>query len=133
MIIKNSHAVTKQAMTMAGAERVEMQVLCGPDDGCPNFAMRKFTVAPGGCTPKHAHDYEHEIFVISGRGVAVTEAGEKAFHTGDALYVQANEVHQFRNVGDAALQFICLVPAFVHRPGGAAAAVDCGCEKKAEV
>ena len=45
MILKRVESIPKQTVTMPGAEHAQMQMLCGPDDGCPNFAMRKFTVA----------------------------------------------------------------------------------------
>jgi quercetin dioxygenase-like cupin family protein len=129
MIHKNLESVPQQTVAVAGAEKVHMQLLCGPDDGCPNFAMRRFTVAPGGCTPKHQHDYEHEVLILAGEGVVFGNGREQPLKTGDVLYVLANELHQFRNTGNVALQFICMVPAFVHKaeaPGGAAPkAVDC--------
>jgi quercetin dioxygenase-like cupin family protein len=129
MILKNINSIDKQTVTMAGAQKVQMQLLCGPDDGCPNFAMRKFIVAPGGCTPKHQHDYEHEVLVLSGEGMVFGNGAEQSIKSGDVLYVPANELHQFRNTGGIPLQFICLVPAFVHRPGAPAPkAVDCTCD-----
>ena len=133
MIHKKLNEVPQLPMTMAGAEKVEMQLLCGPGDGCPNFAMRKFAVAAGGCTPKHQHDYEHEVLILAGEGVAYGNGKENAIVAGDVLFIPANELHQFRNTGQAALEFLCLVPAFVHQPGGAAAgvakkAVDCACD-----
>jgi quercetin dioxygenase-like cupin family protein len=129
MIKKALASVARQSVSMAGAEGVEMQLLCGPGDGCPTFAMRRFIVAPGGCTPRHHHDYEHEVLVTGGEGVVFGNGKEEKIKAGDVLYVPANEVHQFRNVGGeggAALEFICLVPAFVHKPGAPVpVAVDC--------
>lgn len=127
VILKHSPTVTRQAMTMPGAEKVDMQMLCGPADGCPRFAMRKFTIAPGGCTPRHQHDYEHEVYILAGQGVAFGHGAETPVQAGDALYVPANEMHQFRNTGQEDLQFICMVPAFVHQTGATAPQpVDCG-------
>ena len=129
MILKSLSKVNKVTVQMTGAEKVEMQLLCGPNDGCANFAMRRFTVAPGGCTPKHQHDYEHEVLILAGEGVVFGNGEEQPLKTGDVLYVLANELHQFRNTGNVPLQFICMVPAFVHKAGaqGAVApkAVDC--------
>jgi quercetin dioxygenase-like cupin family protein len=129
MIQKNVATVPAAAVTMAGAEKVRMQILCGPGDGCPNFAMRRFVVGAGGCTPKHQHDYEHEVLVLAGEGVVFGNGKEQGLKAGDAVYVPANEVHQFRNTGPGDLEFICMVPAFVHggaaATGGAAKAVDC--------
>ena len=120
MILKSTQNIPRTTVTMPGAAGAQMQMLCGPDDGCPNFAMRKFTVAPGGYTPRHQHDYEQEILILAGEGAAFGNGREQPVKAGDALYVPANELHQFRNTGAAALEFICMVPAFVHKK-----TVDC--------
>jgi len=126
MIHKNLISVPAQDVTMPGADKVRMQLLCGPGDGCPNFAMRRFLIAPGGRTPLHQHDYEHEVLILAGAGVVFGNGKEQPLQTGDVLYVPANEPHQFRNTSATPLEFICLVPAFVHRPGAPAPkAVDC--------
>ena len=83
----------------------------------PNFAMRQFEVEPGGHTPKHSHDYEHEVFVLEGAGVAVEGDREQALAAGDVVFVKPNEVHQFRNTGSAPLKFLVLDPQF-GRPHG---------------
>ncbi len=130
MIKKSMQAVDRVAVAMAGARGVEMQMLCGPADGCPTFAMRRFFVASGGCTPKHSHDYEHEVVILGGEGVVFGNGREERIGAGDVLYVPANEVHQFRNEGPETLEFLCLVPAFVHKPGAPVPvlAVDCAAD-----
>ncbi len=94
----------------AGAVDCRMCCLIGPDDAAPSFSMRQFIVAPGGHTPKHSHAYEHEVYVIEGRGVAVEGDREHAIEPGMAVYVPPNQLHQFRNTGSAALKFLCLIP-----------------------
>ncbi len=96
---------------MEGATGVKMRMLIGPDDGAGNFHMRQFEVAPGGHTPHHAHDFEHEVLVLTGHGVAKSVQGERPFKAGDVIYVPPNEAHQFVNSGDGPLTFICLIPA----------------------
>lgn len=96
---------------MEGASEVKMRILIGPDEKAPNFHMRHFEVAVGGHTPHHAHDYEHEILVLKGRGVAKSEQGDRAIQAGDVVFVPAKEKHQFLNIGDEPLEFVCLVPA----------------------
>ncbi len=98
-------------VTMEGSSGARMRMLVGPADGAPNFHMRHFEVAPGGFTPHHQHDYEHEILILKGAGVAHSEQGERTFAAGDVIWVPANERHQFRNPGPAPLEFICLIPA----------------------
>lgn len=96
---------------MEGASAVKMRMLIGADDGAGNFHMRQFEVAPGGHTPHHAHDYEHEILVLSGAGVAKSVSGDRPIKTGDVVFVPPNEKHQFVNDGNEPLSFICLIPA----------------------
>ena len=96
---------------MPGASRVRMRMLVGPEDGARNFHMRHFEVASGGHTPHHQHDYEHEILILRGHGVARSEQGDRLFQAGDVLFVPAMEMHQFVNTGDGPCEFICLIPA----------------------
>jgi len=101
----------QKPVTMEGASGAKMRMLVGPNDGAANFHMRHFEVAPGGFTPHHRHDYEHEILILRGRGVAQSEQGERPLAAGDVVWVPANELHQFRNTGEEPLEFICLIPA----------------------
>ncbi len=98
-------------VTMPGAQGARMRMLVGPQDGASNFHMRHFAVAPGGHTPHHEHDYEHEILILHGEGVAKCAAGEQRVKAGDVVWVPPNEKHQFRNTGAGELEFICLIPA----------------------
>ena len=126
MIQKPLASVAKQTVTMPGAKECQMQLLAGPADACANFAMRKFTVAPGGHTPLHQHDYEHEILILAGGGVAFGNGKDSPIHPGDVLIVPANEPHQLKNNTSQPLEFICMVPAAVHRPGAPAPTlIDC--------
>ncbi len=101
----------QQPVTMDGATGARMRMLVGPAEGAGNFHMRHFEVAPGGHTPHHQHDYEHEIIILNGEGTAQSPQGEQAFRAGDVIWVPPNEMHQFRNTGTEPLQFICLIPA----------------------
>jgi len=98
-------------VTMEGATGAKMRMLVGPNDGAMNFHMRHFEVAPGGHTPHHSHDYEHEILILTGGGVAKSEKGERRFRAGDVIFVPPNERHQFINDGTVPCTFICLIPA----------------------
>lgn len=101
----------QNVVTMPGAHGAKMRMLIGSQDGARNFHMRHFEVAPGGYTPHHQHDYEHEILVLRGAGTAVSEQGDRVMRAGDVIWVAPNEMHQFRNTGDEPLEFICLIPA----------------------
>jgi quercetin dioxygenase-like cupin family protein len=97
-------------MQMDGAEGVSFRLLVGREHGAPNFAMRHFTVAVGGCTPHHSHNYEHEVMVLAGKGTVRGGDTIREIHAGDVIFMPPNEEHQFRNTGGRPLEFICLVP-----------------------
>lgn len=75
----------------------------------PNFVLRVFTLEPGGRTPLHTHPWEHEVYVLSGRG-RTAGGSELDLAPGDAVYVPPGELHSFVNPGDEDLRFICVVP-----------------------
>ena len=97
-------------MQMEGVKGVTMRMMVGRADGAPNFAMRHFTVEPGGYTPHHSHNYEHEVYIVEGHGRVENDGEFRNIRAGDVLFVQPNTVHQFVNTGEQALKFLCLVP-----------------------
>ena len=79
-------------------------------DGAPNFCMRVFEVEPGSSTPSHSHPWEHEVFVLSGQGVAVSKEGETQIAKDSVIFVAPDEQHCFVNNSNEPLRFICLIP-----------------------
>ena len=111
MIIKNIQDVPAVPVNMEGAENVQVRVIYGPKDKAPTFAMRVFELAPGGHTPYHQHNFEHEVLVLDGQIAAVTPDGPKPLKPRDTLLIPANETHQFKNLSDTnPAGFMCLVP-----------------------
>ena len=88
---------------------VEMRPLITDREGAPTFSMRAFTLEPGGQTPLHAHQWEHEVYILAGSGTVRSQDGERALRAGDSVFLGPNELHQFRGGADG-LQFICCVP-----------------------
>ena len=72
--------------------------------------MRHFSVEPGGHTPRHHHDYEHQVVVLKGRGEAFDQGETREISEGDVIFVGADDEHQFLNTGETPLEFLCLVP-----------------------
>ena len=92
------------------ARGVSVRWLIAKEDGAPNFAMRLFEVEPGGTTPLHTHEWEHEAFVLDGEGAVWREGEELAAGPGTAIFVPPNEKHCFMNKGEAVFRFICMIP-----------------------
>ncbi|RME37885.1 MAG: cupin domain-containing protein [Planctomycetota bacterium] len=101
----------QRPVEMEGATGIRMRMLVGPEDGAGNFHMRHFEVEPGGHSPHHRHDYEHEVVVLRGEGIVKSEQGDRPLKPRDVVFVPANEMHQFVNTGSDTLEFICLIPA----------------------
>ncbi len=112
---------------MQGAVGARYRCLIGEPDGAPSFTMRQFEISPGGCTPRHSHGYEHEVFILEGSGMVLDGEGERPIASGTIVFVPPNQVHQFRNTGPAPLKFLCLIP---HPLRGMATScvAACGCE-----
>ena len=89
---------------------VAVRVVIGEDDGAPNFKMRVFEVEPGSSSPSHSHPWEHEIFILSGKGVAVSEQGETPIAKDSVIFIPPDEHHCLVNKGNDILRFICLIP-----------------------
>jgi len=92
------------------ARHVEKRILVGPNESAPNFAMRKFTVGDGGCTPYHTHPWEHQVYVLAGKGEVRFAGGRQTVEPGDYVFVPPDDEHQFVNAGDGVFEFLCIVP-----------------------
>jgi quercetin dioxygenase-like cupin family protein len=110
MQVKNFEQTPEQQVEMEGTRGATVRWLISENDGAPNFAMRQFTLAPGGHTPRHFHPYEHEVFVLEGEGVVIEGDTEHPLRAGDVVFVRPDEIHQFRNPGSVPLKFLCLIP-----------------------
>ena len=76
----------------------------------PNFAMRKFSMQPGGSMPLHTNKVEHEQYVLRGR--ARVRLGEEIVEVsaGDIVFIPAELAHYYVNISDEPFEFLCLVP-----------------------
>jgi len=89
--------------------KTSMQMLLAPEE-TPHFAMRCFTIEPGGSMPNHTNSVEHEQYVLQGQA-AVSLGGEvRTVSAGDVVFIPAGLPHWYRTLGDAPFRFLCLVP-----------------------
>lgn len=108
MNIKNVNDITP--IIPKEVEGVKMRVAIGRDEGAPRFVLRHFELAAECATPRHAHWWEHEVYILKGKGEVLTPDGFKEIGPGDTVFVPGDEEHQFRNTGDDAMEFICVIP-----------------------
>jgi len=93
-----------------GASKLKVRWLITKEMGAPNFAMRLFEMQPKGHSPLHNHPWEHEVFILEGKGIAISEQGETKFKAGDVIFIPPNEKHQLKNNSEKTVKFLCLVP-----------------------
>jgi len=92
------------------AKGVAARVVIGKSDGAQNFCMRVFEIAPGGHTPRHAHAWEHEMFIHAGAGEVYSNGRWHPMAAGNVVFIPGQEEHQMRNTGKDLLVVVCLVP-----------------------
>ena len=107
-------AVVKKAVgvpgrVVAAGRATEVQVLLGPDDGTPHFAMRRFVMGEGGGMPRHTNTVEHEQYVVRGRARVTLGEGTHEVAAGDVVYIPAGMPHSY-DVVEAPFEFLCMVP-----------------------
>ena len=110
MEVTPSHSVDQTPVDMPGSKGCHVRWLIGKSEEAPHFAMREFQVDPGGHPPRHHHPYEHEVYVLQGQGIIYEGDTPHPIQSGDVILVRPDEVHQFRNVSENPLRFLCLVP-----------------------
>jgi quercetin dioxygenase-like cupin family protein len=110
MKLINYTSVTPTHFNNNAAKGVAGRVVVGKNDGANNFCMRIFEIAPQGFTPKHAHPWEHEMFIHAGSGEIYGNGKWNPIEPGNAIFMPPNEEHQVRNTGRELLILACLVP-----------------------
>lgn len=101
---------TVPAEPAEGLPGVRIRWVVGENVGAPNFAMRIVEVESGCSTAHHAHPWEHEVYVLEGRGRVCGAGSAAELLPGVCVYTAPNEPHCFENDSDATLRFICVIP-----------------------
>jgi len=107
----NAFSVQVEELAKEGAQKVRVRYLIDERHGSHRFVLRLYTVEKGGHTPLDEHAYEHQVYVLSGRGMLrqSKEAGPlKPLQAGDTIFIPSNAVHQFSNEWDEPFVFLCV-------------------------
>ncbi len=94
---------------VAAGVKTTKQVLISTGEA-PNFAMRKFSIEPGGSMPLHINKVEHEQYVLNGS--AEVRIGNEKFivKKDDVVFIPAQTPHSYKTIGSDAFEFLCVVP-----------------------
>ena len=60
--------------------------------------------------PLHKNEVEHEQYVLAGEADVRIGGEVRRVRAGDAVYIPAGVPHDYRVVGDAPFEFLCVVP-----------------------
>ena len=93
-----------------GAQKVSLAWLLDAKAGAPTFAMRLFRIDSSGCTPRHAHAWEHEVYVIGGSGKLWVGGQWTPLGEGSFVLVLPGEEHQFACSENETMEFLCMIP-----------------------
>jgi quercetin dioxygenase-like cupin family protein len=107
MSVRHSHSVPAEDVPAGSATR--KQVLIGPETG-PNFALRKFTMEPGGGMPLHTNTVEHEQYVLRGRARVVIGEEVVEVKKDDVVFIPGGIPHSYEALGEEPFEFLCVVP-----------------------
>jgi len=103
------HAIEVEAKNVSAGKDTTIQVLISSQEG-PNFALRKFSMLPGGGMPRHTNTVEHEQYVLQGE--AAITIGDEAHQVkaGDVIFIPEGAIHSYENTGAEPFEFLCIIP-----------------------
>jgi quercetin dioxygenase-like cupin family protein len=107
MTVKHSREI--DALPVQSGNKTTIQVLISSAEG-PNFAMRHFSMEPGGGIPNHTNTVEHEQYVLGGHGMIGINGEEFEVRAGDVVFIPAGAPHWYQNLGENNFEFLCLIP-----------------------
>ncbi len=103
--------VPTEIYEVEGVHGAMKRVLVGPADGAPNFVMRYFQIESGGHSRLERHPHEHGVIILQGKAKVQLNEEFVTLEPLDTVFVAGNDLHQFTNIGDQPLGFICVITA----------------------
>ena len=107
MYVKQINGIVKEEIKVGSG--TTKQVLISQVEG-PNFAMRKFTIEPGGEMPLHTNTVEHEQLVLNGKALVVIDGKNYEVKKDDIVFIPAGIPHSYKTLGNEPFEFLCVVP-----------------------
>ncbi len=107
MYVANVEKVREYKITEEGAYKVKVKYLLHKGVGAKKLQLRLFTIDVGGYTPLEKHAHEHEVFILRGRALVRGGDKEVVVKPRDVLFIPSYQKHQFKNVGDEPVEFLC--------------------------
>jgi quercetin dioxygenase-like cupin family protein len=113
MKITHADDVPQVIVREPGAKNVTLRRLIDTPDGADRFLMSMFEMEPNGATPPHYHDWEHELYVLSGslRLTQPVEGVEHPLRQGDVVFIPRGEPHGMVTGPEERCRLLLIAPA----------------------
>jgi len=113
MKIVHADDVPQDIVREPGAKQVTIRRLIDTPDGADRFLMSMFEIEPNGATPPHYHEWEHEIYVLSGSLVVQlpSENREVPLKQGDVVFIPRGEAHGLATGPNERAKLLLVAPA----------------------
>lgn len=92
-----------------GTRGFRIQWLVTKENGSSKYAVRRFTVEPGGRMPLHKHKYTEAVVILRGALRVRVNEEERVLGPGDFFFTGPGEPHSIENVGRDEAEFICTI------------------------
>jgi len=99
--------VREYEVNLEGTCKVRVKYLLHKGVGAKKLQLRLFTLDVGGYTPLEKHAHEHEVFMLKGKALVRGGEQEVEVKAGNVIFISSYEEHQFRNIGDEPVEFLC--------------------------
>ena len=107
MYITSVDKVEEIEMNVKGARGVRVKYLLHEGVGAKRLQLRLFSIDVGGYTSLEKHKHKHEVLILQGKSLVRGGDSEVIVKEGDAIFIPSWEKHQFKNVGEEELHFLC--------------------------
>src|SRR2546427_4760019 len=101
-----------------GSHNVKMKQLIGHEDGARKTAMHELIISKGGYSAPHRHEWDHQLVVTEGRGVALIGGEKIPLRPGGVVLGSSEQGHPVLPTGEEPPEVPPLNPA-LQAPGPA--------------
>jgi quercetin dioxygenase-like cupin family protein len=102
--------VDAQPVSVQGSRQAFIQWLTTKERGSTRYALRKFTIKPGGKIAMHTHKYEETLYILAGTGTVCAGKQKKRVGAEEYVYIGGSVPHELVNDSDRDFEFLCVIP-----------------------